>query len=169
MTNPLEESTYQVTADNTLITRGETVTAHVITTNILDGTILYWGTSGAANPADFTDNVLNGSCIIYNNIATIVRQTTVNLYPAGSTSFVINLYLTQMRKVSYTESVTAHSAESIALINYRLQNILTRAYFYTANLSEYNSMIRGGEWEGSNISFFLLQGPNELNNLQPAL
>jgi len=70
--------TYDMSADKSSMTEGETVTFTVTTTNVANGTTLYWAhKSGQAvqsvNGNDFTDGAMNGSITIQNNTAQFSR------------------------------------------------------------------------------------------------
>ena len=70
--------TYDMTADKLSMIEGESVTFTVTTTNVANGTTLYWAhKSGQAvqtvNGNDFTDGAMNGSITIQNNRAEFVR------------------------------------------------------------------------------------------------
>tara|TARA_B110000503_G_scaffold99799_1_gene149278 strand:+ start:9584 stop:14092 length:4509 start_codon:yes stop_codon:yes gene_type:complete len=106
--------TYQLTANNTthplypnLISEGTyTAPFTVTTTNVPNGTILYWTTTGAGITAsDFTDNTTTGSVTINNNTATISRSASADLTTEGAETFTI-----QLRTTSYSGLIVATSA-----------------------------------------------------------
>jgi hypothetical protein len=79
-------------SSNTEINEGEfTATFTVTTTNVPDGTILFWTTTGNITAADFTDNTLTGSITINNNTATITRSARADSLTEGAESFTIVL------------------------------------------------------------------------------
>lgn len=62
------------------VNEGYTISYTVVTTSVPDGTQLYWSTKGLTagiTAADFEDNTLSGSIVIFNNTATIDR-TVIN-------------------------------------------------------------------------------------------
>ena len=71
--------TYAISPSATAVNEGQTVTFTVTTTNIANGTTLYWDTTGGVNAADFTDNAISGNFVVNNNTATFTRTLANDL------------------------------------------------------------------------------------------
>lgn len=69
--------TYAISPSATTVNEGVTITFTITTTNIANGTTVYWDTVGGVNAADFTDNATSGNINVTNNTATFTR-TLVN-------------------------------------------------------------------------------------------
>jgi hypothetical protein len=69
--------TFSVTAADS-VNEGGTITYTINTTNIEDGTILYWVITGVSG-ADFTNTALSGTTTITSNTATVVKTVTNDL------------------------------------------------------------------------------------------
>lgn len=74
--------TYDISAP-TSVNEGATVNATVTTTDVPDGTVLYWSTEGDVDAADFVDGQLTGSVTINSNSGTIPRAITADLLTEG--------------------------------------------------------------------------------------
>lgn len=83
--------TYSIVEDAISVNEGATATFTVTTTNVANGTTLYWTTSGTAVAGDFGDNTLSGSVTINNNTATISRPITADLATEGNEVFLLEL------------------------------------------------------------------------------
>jgi hypothetical protein len=68
--------TYAIAPNVTTIGKGGGVTYTVTTTNVPDGTLLYWTTSGTMLSTDFADQVLAGTVTITGNTGSIGRATS---------------------------------------------------------------------------------------------
>jgi hypothetical protein len=68
------DPTFSITAPNS-VNEGGTITYTINTTNIEDGTILYWYITGVSG-ADFTNTALSGTTTITSNTATVVKTVT---------------------------------------------------------------------------------------------
>ena len=90
--NPI---TYSIIPDTTSINEGSTVTFTIVTTGIINGTILYWTNDGTSSAADFTDSVNSGSFTVTDGLAaittTITRTLTNDTTTEGSETAIINL------------------------------------------------------------------------------
>ena len=69
--------TYAISPSATTVNEGVTITFTITTTNIANGTTVYWDTTGGVNAADFSDNAVSGNINVNNNTATFTR-TLVN-------------------------------------------------------------------------------------------
>ena len=86
--------TYSVTPTSTTMNEGATVTFNVATTNVPDGTTLYWNTgvvSGTVNASDFSDGATSGSFTINSNIGSFIRTTTNDVSTEGNEVFNITI------------------------------------------------------------------------------
>jgi hypothetical protein len=86
--------TYSIVPNVTSVNEGSSVTFTVTTTDVANGTILYWSTqqiSGTININDFTDFAISGSFTINNNTASIVRGIRADLTTEGAESFALQI------------------------------------------------------------------------------
>lgn len=97
-------ATFNIEASSTNINEGESVT-FTISTNVPDGTILYYTTLGDVSANDFSDNVLSGSTTVSNQTATIVKTTVKDRKTEGDEQFAI-----QLRLDSVTGNIVATSS-----------------------------------------------------------
>lgn len=98
--------TYSVTPSATSVNEGQTLTFTVTTSNVANGTVLYYTIAGSAVGADFTDNYTYGSVIINNNTGTITRVITADLLTEGNENFTLSI-----RTGSSVGTVVATSAQ----------------------------------------------------------
>ena len=84
--------TYSVSESSTNVNEGDTVTFTITTTNVPNGTSLYWNTTGTVEAEDFSDNTLTGLVTVNNNTATITR-TIRNDYSVseGAENFALQI------------------------------------------------------------------------------
>tara|TARA_S200000501_G_scaffold379017_1_gene446445 strand:- start:9117 stop:10775 length:1659 start_codon:yes stop_codon:yes gene_type:complete len=84
--------TYSVSESSTNVNEGDTVTFTITTTNVPNGTSLYWNTTGTVEAEDFSDNTLSGLTTVNNNTATITR-TIINDYSVseGAENFALQI------------------------------------------------------------------------------
>ena len=84
--------TYSVSESSTNVNEGDTVTFTITTTNVPNGTSLYWNTTGTVEAEDFSDNTLTGVTSVNNNTATITR-TIRNDYSVseGAENFALQI------------------------------------------------------------------------------
>ena len=101
------DPTYSVAPSVTTVSEGGSVTFTITTTNLPNGTTLFWSTlqiSGTITGGDFTGGALTGSFTITSNSGSVVRGLAVNA-DAGAESFQL-----QIRTVSTAGTVVATSA-----------------------------------------------------------
>lgn len=125
--------TYNISQSSTAVNEGDTVTFTVTTTDVTNGTVLYYTINGAVTAADFTDSTLSGSVTINNNTASISKTLSNDLSlgnTEGSESFTL-----QLRTNSITGSIVATS-QTIAVAD-------TSFAVYT--LSQVTSSVNEGE------------------------
>lgn len=84
-------ATYAVAAAPTSINEGGTATFTVTTTNVANGTTLYWTIAGTPVAGDFADNTTFGTVVINNNTGTITRTASNDLSTEGAETFTLSL------------------------------------------------------------------------------
>ena len=102
------EPVYTISPSTSSVNEGSSVTFTVTTTNVADGTTLYWTTytnSGTINTSDFNDSVETGSFTITSGSGTITRTLASDNTTEGSESF--GLYI---RTGSTSGSIVATSS-----------------------------------------------------------
>ena len=104
--------TYEITASSTLIREGQSVYFGINTTNVSDGTILYWKNIGNTNAADFNDGLNSGSVTISNGSATILKSLINDLVTEGNETIVIELRLTSITGTLVATSPTVTVIDS---------------------------------------------------------
>jgi hypothetical protein len=85
-------ATYTITPTASNITEGGTVYYNVYTTNVADGTTLYWGNTGSTDAADFTNGLNNGTITISEGYALITRTLKNDYITEGVQTIIMNLY-----------------------------------------------------------------------------
>ena len=93
---------YSVSASSSSINEGTTVTYTITTQYVLDGTVLYWTTSGTTVAADFSDGLTSGSVTMTNGTATVTRTLTSDITTEGAETIVFEL-----RTVSTSGTIVA--------------------------------------------------------------
>jgi hypothetical protein len=96
--------TYAIAESSSTVNEGGSVVFTITTTNVTDGTSLYWTMSGTAAATDFTDNAASGSFTITTNSGTISRTLVSDITTEGPEEFVISV-----RTDSITGSIVAVS------------------------------------------------------------
>jgi hypothetical protein len=97
--------TYTVTPSRTTVSEGSSVDFTVNTTNVVNGTTLYWSAHGVS-AADFSDGDTNGSFTISSNTGTAtVRSISNDALTEGTESFYISI-----RTGSTSGSIVANSS-----------------------------------------------------------
>lgn len=98
MTTP----TYIVTPSKYVITEGDLVTFTVTTTNVSNGTVLYWTNNGTTTAGDFP--ILFGNFTVSNNTGNFSLTATSDTITEGTESVIISI-----RTSSITGTVVANS------------------------------------------------------------
>ena len=80
-----------ITPNVTQVNEGGTVTFTVSTSNIANGTTLYWSTNGSMTASDFSDQATTGSFTITSNSGTITRTLTNDVTTEGTETFTISV------------------------------------------------------------------------------
>ena len=83
--------TYSITPNVSSVNEGSSVTFTINTTNVPNGTILYWSTIGTISSLDFTDSTLTGTVTINSNTGSIVRSILNDNFTEGTESFSIRI------------------------------------------------------------------------------
>jgi len=83
--------TYTITPDVSTTNEGTTITYNIVTTNLPNGSTVYWTNSGSTQAADFTDGVNTGSVTINNNTASFTRSIRNDALTEGPESVQIVL------------------------------------------------------------------------------
>lgn len=101
--------TYTIGTNGTTFSEGQTITTSVTTTNVVDGTTLYWAVSGnGIDAADFSSATLNGSATITNGTLTFNLTITNDLKTEGTENLQIKFYSDSGRtaQIAITASVS---------------------------------------------------------------
>ena len=98
-------ATYAIVPSVTSVNEGGTVVFTITTTNVGNGTSLYYTTTGSVVDADFNDNSIFGTVVINNNTATITKVIKADVTTEGPESFAL-----QLRIQSYSGTVVATSS-----------------------------------------------------------
>ena len=94
---PPATPTYAITGSPTVVNEGSSVTFTIVTTNVGNGTILYWTTNApdgelnTPSAGDFTDNTTEGSVTINSNAGSFIRTLVEDSSTEGDEVFVIKL------------------------------------------------------------------------------
>jgi hypothetical protein len=83
--------TYSVSPTTTSITEGSSVTFNVTTTNIPNGTTLYWTNSGTTTGADFSGGANSGSFTVTSNAGSVSRTTINSFVLSGTKTIIFNV------------------------------------------------------------------------------
>lgn len=83
---------YNITANVNGVNEGNAIGYTVSTTNVPNGTVLYWGLTGNVVAADFSDSTLTGNTTISNSSATITRVLAADLTTEGPEWVQLRLY-----------------------------------------------------------------------------
>lgn len=97
--------TYATDPSGVTVNEGQSVIYTITTTNVTNGTTLYWTASGTVEAADFTDNAMSGSFTITDNEGTVTRTLTEDAFTEGPE----NLYM-DIRTDSISGTIVASSA-----------------------------------------------------------
>tara|TARA_Y100000287_G_C14217271_1_gene354173 strand:- start:147 stop:1772 length:1626 start_codon:yes stop_codon:yes gene_type:complete len=107
---------YTMTQSATSLNEGDTVTFTITTTNVQDGTLVNYSTTGTVNADDFTDGLLSGSININNNSGSFTR-TIVNDYTVGEGAENFTITLSEGGSVVATSNQISVADTSIASYN----------------------------------------------------
>lgn len=101
---PPPEPTYSVVPNIASVDEGTSVVFTVTTTDVADGTTLYWTTNGTASADDFSDGNTTGTVTITGNTGTITRALELDAIASETETFTI-----QIRTGSVSGSIVATS------------------------------------------------------------
>jgi hypothetical protein len=97
--------TYSVSPSVSAVNEGSTVSFAVSTTNVPNGTVLYWTNAGTSSAADFSGGQNSGSVTINSGTAAISRTLANDTLTEGTETIII-----QIRTGSLSGTVVATSA-----------------------------------------------------------
>ena len=90
-------STYTITPNTTTANEGDVITWTITTTNVADGTLLYWTNAGTTNGSDFSDPVIGpatgntGFVTITGNSGSFYKTLSNDLITEGPETVIIQL------------------------------------------------------------------------------
>lgn len=87
-------TSYSVTPSTTTVNEGSSVVFSVVTTNVIEGTTLYYTIGGDIQEADFTDNAKSGSFIINNNAGSFTKTLSNDVTTEGTQTFDVQIRTT---------------------------------------------------------------------------
>lgn len=93
-TTPIAPPTYGITPNVNTVAEGSTVTFGIVTTNVNNGTSLYWtiqSTQGTVNAGDFVGGAISGTVTVNSNTASISLTLSLDSLTEGSEQFVVQL------------------------------------------------------------------------------
>jgi hypothetical protein len=123
---------YSVSSNVASLNEGSAVTYTISTQYVLDGTVLYWTTSGTTTSSDFSDGLTSGSVTMTNGTATVVRTLTNDIITEGSETIVFEL------RTGSTSGTIVASSPSVTVYD-------TSVLFITPSVSSVN--------EGSSVTW----------------
>jgi plastocyanin len=98
-------SSYTISPSANFVNEGATINYTVTTSNVANGTTLYWTNSGTTSAVDFVDDVNNGFVGINNNTGVITRTLKNDVLSEGNETVIL-----QLRTNSIVGSVVAVSS-----------------------------------------------------------
>jgi len=106
--------TYAVAASTSSVNEGGTVTYTITTTDVANGTTLYWTNRGNTNAADFSDNSNSGSFAISSNSGSFTRTLRNDLTTEGAETIIIEIRTTAVTGtvVATASSVTVNDTST---------------------------------------------------------
>ncbi len=107
-TTPVAPPTYAIAPNLSTISEGQTVTFGITTTNVTNGTNLYWtlqSTTGVVNSGDFVGGTISGTVTINSSVASIALTLSLDSLTEGNEAFFI-----QLRTASLGGPVVASSS-----------------------------------------------------------
>ena len=157
--------TYAVAGSASSVNEGGTVTYNITTTDVANGTTLYWTNSGNTNAADFTDNSNSGSFTISSNSGSFTRTLRNDLTTEGAETVVIQIRTTALTGavVATASSVTVNDTSTTPTQPTVAGQVLSPTifspipnYLYDPISGNYNLPPGNGNWASSTR----WQGPN---------
>ena len=106
--NTKPAATYSVASNSYSPNEGDTITFTITTTNVADGTTIYWWIrEGSISAADFVENTNNGSVTISDNSASFTLTLKNDFVTEGSETFAIGIGLSSYGTLlAYSSTVT---------------------------------------------------------------
>jgi len=168
---------YELSPNVAIVDRGDTVSYNVKTTNVPDGTTLYWTNSGTTDQNDFDDSTDSGSFIVRLNSAKIQRPVKINTEPQITETIQL-----QLRTDSTVGPVVANSTGTVIVPGSTCEPYQVD-YFpwlqYLKNLDDYTSAYDNADldgvslnlnlggwapsWEGENVYTNLIYNPSSID------
>ena len=125
--------TYSISPSTSSVNEGSSVTITVTTTNVLNGTVLYWQAGSSTITPSTNISPHQNSVTINNNTATFnINATADSLTESGTQSFYVNLY----KESGYT---TLLANTSVITINDTSQTPAAPSGTFTASPTSINS------------------------------
>lgn len=119
-------ATYSITPSAVSTSEGLSVTYSVATTNVANGTVLYWTNEGTTAGADFTDGANSGSVTIMNNAASFTRTLASDGVTESSETLVLQLRTSSTAgsvvATAQTVTVAGDVVQTSAIMKFRLDN-----------------------------------------------
>jgi hypothetical protein len=113
---PLIKS-YAVIASYNTVNEGENITFTINTTNVKNGTVLYWTTTGSTiNSSDIEFGITSGSVTINNNTAQVQLNILVDQLTEVSESLIFNLKINSLTGPTVTSTSVTVNNTSFAFI-----------------------------------------------------
>lgn len=118
-----QSPTYKITPNVLGVNEGESVRFTITTSDVQDGTIIYWRTipSTGLTEADFDDVILSGAVVISNNTATLTRTIRADYTAEGPESFAIELRSESLAGSVLATSVDIEITDTSIVPDYRLE------------------------------------------------
>ena len=142
-------ATYSIGQSATSVNEGSSVTFTITTTNVVNGTTVYWATTGTTSASDFSDSATSGSTTINSNSGSITRTLTNDLTTEGSENFTLRLYaessLTTLLATSSTVTISDTSLTPPTTPPPTAPPPVAPTYSISPNISSVN--------EGSSVTF----------------
>ena len=155
--------TYAITPDKTSLNEGETLTTTVTTSNVANGTTLYWTLdqhTGSINTSDFSSGTWNGSGTISSNQFSFSHTIAADTTTEGEEKFAIKLYTDSglTNNVANTSVITVNDTSQAPATTVSGQQAWTTAgtYTFTVPTGVYSICVVcvGGGGGGSNSNNF---------------
>lgn len=110
---------YSVGVGTTSVSEGQSVAFTIDTTDVTDGTTLYFSTSGTTEASDFSDNSLTGSFNIIGTgattgVATVTRTIATDLSTEGDETFQLVIRENSITGTAVTTSSVVTVSDSVA-------------------------------------------------------
>jgi hypothetical protein len=128
--------TYSVSPSSVNVNEGSTITYTITTTNVDNGTTLYWTNSGTTVAGDFSDSINSGSFTITSNSGTITRALTNDVSTEGSETVIL-----QIRTISTSGTIVA-TASTVTIGDTSLTPATGGSMVFNYNVSPAGTYVR---------------------------